>query len=49
MQNEDFLGGAKISNTFLGCLIFPIFFLFFFFWGGGGGGVNGRCWAHDFV
>ena len=27
-------GGAKISNTFLGCLIFPIFFILFFFGGG---------------
>ena len=29
-----FLGVAKISNIFLGCLKFQIFF-----------GVNGRCWV----
>ena len=26
VQNGDFLGGAKISNIFLGCLKFLIFF-----------------------
>ena len=33
----DIFSVAKISNIFLGCLKF----LIFFFWGGGG--VNGRC------
>ena len=33
-----FLGVAKISNNFLGCLKFLIFF-----------GVNGRCWVRAYV
>ena len=33
-----FFGVAKISNIFLGCLKFLIFF-----------GVNGRCWVRDYV
>ena len=33
-----FYGVAKISNIFLGCLKFLIFF-----------GVNGRCWVRAYV
>ena len=33
-----FFGGAKISNIFLGCLKFLIFF-----------GVNGRCWVRAYI
>ena len=33
-----FFGVAKISNMFLGCLKFLIFF-----------GVNGRCWVRAYV
>ena len=35
----DILGVAKISDIFLGCLKFMIFFF----------GVNGRCWVRAYV
>ena len=33
-----FLGLLNVSNIYLGCLKFLIFFR-------GGGGVNGKCWT----
>ena len=39
-----FLWVAKISNIYLGCLRFLIFFFFL-----GGGGVNSRCWVRACV
>ena len=40
---EDIYLVAKISNIYLGCLKFLIFFFL------GGGGVKGRRWARVYV